>query len=76
MPRSVTELQAINSEMAAFVTECDDRDARLEQIQVVVTPAVTPRGRVVDSETPLRGHVSSHIELYSTVWGNPSLPGV
>jgi len=87
VPRSVTELQAINSEMAAFVTECDDRDAReacaasaqvarLEQIQVVVTPAVTPRGRVVDSETPLRGHVSSHIELYSTVWGNPSLPGV
>jgi len=74
VPRSVADLQAINPKMAAFVTECDDRDAReacaasaqaarLQQIQVVVTPVVTPRGRVVDFETPPREHVPSHIEF-------------
>ena len=91
MVRSMAELQDLDPDMAAFAAECEARDvrlenqhvarcaareARLQQEQVVVTPAVTPRGQVVDSETRPLDHVPSHIELQCAAWGNPSLPGV
>ena len=41
-----------------------------------VTPAVIPRVRVVDSETPPRVHVPSDLELACTALGGPCLSGV
>ena len=55
--RSVTELQAIDPEMAAFVTECDERDAR----EVCATSSITgPANQGVT--TPWAGGLSAQSE--------------
>jgi len=80
--QSLEELSENAPDMAEFVDKCAARDLREVNARRMltkmesVTPAVIPRGRVVDSATPPRVHVPSDLELACTALGGPCLSGV